>query len=520
MAHKFPLGIQTFNEIIEGGYVYVDKTESIYNLAHGGKYFFLSRPRRFGKSLMLSTLEAYFGGRRELFKGLAIDRLESQWQAYPVLRIDLNAGDYSVEASSLINKLDDIMLNYEQAFNVPRVGDTVGDRFGNLIRNIYNTTGRQVVILVDEYDKPLVANVERDKWDLQERMRNTLKAFYGNVKTMDPYIKFAMFTGVSRFSHVSIFSDLNNLIDISLDNRFSDICGISDDELHRYFDDDVSKLAASSDMTKEEAYAELKRMYDGYKFSSNGQHLYNPWSLFSALQSGMWGSYWYSSGTPTFLIKLIRDNQLDLTMLDNHIDADMETLLTNEDNDNMVAVLFQTGYLTIKDYNKKSRFYSLGIPNGEVMQAFSTNLLTHYSNLNRPQASSLRLRIFKAAQAGDVDALLTTLKGILAEAPVESSDDRVIELNYRNIIAIALRMSGLDVHIEQPTSAGRIDLALEAESYVYVMEFKRTTLAAAALQLESRHYADRYLNDQRQVKKIAVALDDTIKNIASWQVID
>ena len=520
MALKYPLGIQTFKRLVKEGFIYVDKTEMVYNLAHSGTYFFLSRPRRFGKSLLLSTIDAYFSGQKELFKGLAIDTLETEWESYPVLRIDLNAGDYTVDVSNLINKLDGIMLNYEEAFNIPKQGDTVGDRFGNLIRNIFNKTGKQVVILVDEYDKPLIANIERDKWDLQEKMRNTLKSFYGNVKTMDPYIKFAFFTGVSRFSHVSIFSDINNLTDISLDARFSAICGISEEELHHYCDEGVAELADYCQMTKDEAYTELKHMYDGFCFSAHGKAMYNPWSIFMALNRREFDSYWYATGTPTFLIKLIREKRIDLTQLDSHIDADSSTMMSNDDNDNLLAVLYQSGYLTIKGYDAKARTYTLGIPNGEVMQAFSANLLPYYSHLDRPQAGSLRAKIFRAAQAGNVDTLLTTLKGILAEAPVESNDERIIELNYRNIVAIALRMSGLDVHIEQPTSASRIDLALEADDYVYIMEFKRTTLEAAALQLESRHYADSYLNDSRKVMKIAIALDDSIKNISSWQVLE
>lgn len=519
MAQKYPLGIQTFSEIVKGGFVYVDKTKMVYNLAHGSKYYFLSRPRRFGKSLLLSTIEAYFRGQKDLFKGLAIEKLETEWEAYPVLRIDMNNVDYTQDVSSLTNTLAWTLKVWEEQYDIPHSETELGKWFGAVIQQISIKTGKPVVILVDEYDKPLIANLERDKWRLQEQMRNMLKAFYGNVKTMDPYIKFAFFTGVSRFSHVSIFSDLNNLTDITLENDYCSVCGISEEELHHYFDDDVAELAQHFKITKEQAYVELKKRYDGYRFSGFGQNMYNPWSLFSALMSKRFSSFWYSSGTPTFLIKLLRDRQLDLTGFDCHVESDGQGLITNENNDNVIAVLFQTGYLTIKDYDDWSDIYSLGFPNGEVMQAFNSNLMLHFSHIDRLESTSLRVKIFKAAQAGDVDALLTTIKGILAEAPVESNDERVIELNYRNIIAIALRMSGLVVHIEQPTSAGRIDLALEADDYVYVMEFKRTTIEAAALQLESRHYADRFLNDPRKVIIIAVALDDSVKNISSWRVL-
>ncbi len=521
MALKYPLGIQTFERLINEGYVYVDKTRLIYDLVHGSTYYFLSRPRRFGKSLLVSTLDAYFSGCKELFQGLAIEKLESEWKKYPVLRIDLNTADYSQDISSLVNILSWHLREWEKKFNLnPTTDADPGTWFGSVIEQIYQKTGKQVVILVDEYDKPLIANIERDKWDLQEKMRNILKAFYGNVKTMDPYIRFAMFTGVSRFSHVSIFSDLNNLNDISLDRQYSTLCGISNDELHHYFDEGVEEMAQTCNMTKDEVYDKLKLMYDGFCFSDNGEAIYNPWSLLSALSGKRFGAFWYGSGTPTFLIKLIKDHQLDLTQFDHKIEADESTMITYENDDNIIAPLYQTGYLTIKNYDPQFGTYMLGFPNMEVTKAFNANLLPSYSHVSRMQIASLGATIARSAVAGNIDLLLTTLKGILAEAPVESNDERVLELNYRNLIAIALRMSGLQVHIEQPTSAGRIDLALEAGDYVYIMEFKRTTIEAAALQIESRHYGDRYINDPRNVIKIAIALEDNIKNIASWSVID
>lgn len=521
MAQKLPLGVQTFEEIIRHGYVYVDKTTLIHQLANGGKYFFLSRPRRFGKSLLLSTLEAYFTGRRDLFHGLAMEQLETEWESYPVLRLDLNSGNYTGGVEELNDRIAKFLDTYERAYNLPQEGMSFGTRFGCLIQNIYDKTGKQVVFLVDEYDKPLIANVEKEMEALQAQQREILKAFYGNVKTMDPCIRFAMFTGVSRFSHVSVFSDLNNLTDISLDDRFSAICGITEQELHHYLDEDVAELAARCKITKAEAYESLKHYYDGFRFSDEGVELYNPWSLFKALTMQRFGTYWYQSGTPSFLIKMIRDGQLDLTKMDGNIITNEETMMTFESDTNVVAPLYQTGYLTIKDCIIRPRrfpVYKLGFPNLEVETAFSSHLLPVYTSIRTDQVFPLANAINEAAQAGDVDTLLTTVRGILAEAPVESNDERVIELNYRNLIAIALRMSGLDCHIEQATSAGRIDLALEADDFVYVMEFKRTSLDDAARQIETRHYADRYLNDPRTVIKVAVALDDTVRNIASWQV--
>ena len=520
MALKYPIGVQTFGEIIEKGYVYVDKTDLVHSLANELKYVFLSRPRRFGKSLLISTLEAYFSGKRELFKGLAIDSLETEWESYPVLRLDLNNGNYTDGTEELNNKIEQFLASYERDYNVPQEGKNFGDRFGALIKNICKKTGKQVVFLVDEYDKPLIANVEREKEELQTELRNILKAFYGNVKSSDAYIRFAMFTGVSRFSHVSIFSDLNNLSDISLSNRYSSICGITEQELHRHFDSDVALLADRYKLTREEAYAALKRHYDGYRFSGEGPEMYNPWSLFNALNNKKLSAYWYQSGTPTFLIRLIRDQQIDLTTLDCDVEALESTMMTYENDGNYIAPLYQTGYLTIKHYDLSTDSYMLGLPNLEVSQAFNQNLLPHYSRIDRVRTAPLVLKIYRSAQAGDVDTLLSTIKGILAEAPVESGDERVIELNYRNLIAIALRMSGLDCHIERPTSAGRIDLALETDNHVYIMEFKRTSVEAAARQITERAYADRYINDTRQVVKLAIELDDTVRNISRWQVVE
>ena len=521
MAQKYPLGVQTFDKLITEGYVYVDKTELIYNLVKGGVYYFLSRPRRFGKSLLLSTLDAYFSGRKELFRGLAMERLETEWKSYPVLRLDLNTGDYTQDASSLTDTLTRYLRNWEREYDLEPSDTALGVWFGTVIEQIYRKTGKQVVILVDEYDKPLIANVERSKQDLQEQMRNMLKAFYGNVKTMDACIKFALFTGVSRFSHLSIFSDLNNLTDISLDDRYSELCGITEEELHHYFDEGVAALAQEYEMTTNEAYAEMKKRYDGFRFSGRGKDMYNPWSVMKTLGQKMFGYYWYGSGTPSYLIKLVRDRQLDLTQLNGQQVADEETMMSYEDAaTNIIAPLYQGGYLTIKSFNLRQGTYLLGFPNMEVERAFSRQLLPDYTRIVQDNVATLASAIYDAAQAGDVDALLTTVKGILAEAPVESSDERVIELNYRNLIAISFRMSGLVSHIEVPTSGGRIDVVLEADDYVYLFEFKRTSLHAAVHQIEDRHYADRYLNDPRRLILVAVALDDTTRNIASWQVVE
>lgn len=520
MALKYPIGIQTFADIINGGYVYVDKTALVHRLVNASKFFFLSRPRRFGKSLLMSTIEAYFTARRDLFKGLAMERLEQQWEVHPVLRLDLNNGNYNVTTDELVAKLEKFLRTGEQRFQLTKQSEQLGDRFAELITGVHETTGRQVVVLIDEYDKPIVANVERGQAELQEQFRAILKGFYGTLKTCDEHIRFAMLTGVSRFSKLSVFSDLNNLKDISMDDVFSDLCGISDQELHRYFDGDIQEFAKTTGLTQQEVYDELKRMYDGYRFSKNGQAMYNPWSLLTSLERKDFGSYWSQSGTPTFLVKMLHDRQIDLTLLDRNIIASEQDMSSFDAGDNTIAALYQTGYLTIKDFDVKRRRYTLGIPNSEVNETFTADLLPIYTRLHREQVTGISDRIYDAAQSGDVDGLMNTLRGIIGSAPVESTDERVLELNYRNLIAIAFKLSGLAVHIEQSTSAGRIDLALEADERVYIFEFKRSTLDAAQQQIESRHYADAYAADTRQLIQVAVRLDNNIRNIADWTVIE
>ena len=519
---KYPLGIQTFSKVIEGGCVYIDKTALVHRLSQYEACFFLSRPRRFGKSLLLSTLEAYFRGRRELFSGLALERLETCWETYPVLRLDLNNGNYTKNSSELSSQLNAAIVEWESKYGLPASNPTdgAGVRFKQTILSLHAQTGKRVVILIDEYDKPIIANVEHEKEDLQNEMRNILKGFYGTLKTCDEHIRFAMLTGVSRFSKLSVFSDLNNIIDISMDNAYCDICGITEQELHHYFDDEVQQLADKCRMTKQEAYDELKRMYDGYRFSSEGINMYNPWSIFNALSQRFFGTGWSNTGTPTFLVKMLHDRQLDLTVLDRHLVTTEQEMSSFDNTDNTVAALYQTGYLTIKDYNPRTRLYTLGVPNVEVDCTLNESMLPVYTKMQEVSAGTITARLFTAAQTGDVDTMMETLRGLIASAPMESSDERVLELNYRNLIAIAFKVSGLAVHIEQHTCVGRIDLALEADEQVYIFEFKRTTLAAAEHQIESRRYVDAYAADPRQKVLVAVRLDDTIRNIADWAVIN
>lgn len=372
MNRLYPIGIQTFEEIRKGGYVYVDKTELIYKLVNSGKYFFLSRPRRFGKSLLISTLEAYFSGRKELFEGLAIERLENGWMEYPVLHLDLNTQKYDT-SKALLDVLEENLEKWEEIYGSSEKEIGVARRFNGVIERAAEKTGRNVVVLIDEYDKPMLQAIGNE--ELMTEYRNTLKAFYGALKSCDRYIRFAIMTGVTKFSKVSVFSDLNNLEDISIDSRFANICGISEDELCSELEEDISLLAENNGITIEETHRELKEWYDGYHFSEDGDDIYNPFSLLNTFVKMKFGSYWFETGTPTFLVELLKTAKYNLNNLTTEVAssdslAGIESMYTNP-----VPILYQSGYLTIKGYNREFRVYNLGFPNKEVEEGFTRFIL-------------------------------------------------------------------------------------------------------------------------------------------------
>ncbi|MCD8292416.1 MAG: AAA family ATPase, partial [Prevotellaceae bacterium] len=377
---KYPIGIQSFKELREEGFVYVDKTARLYELTSGGKYYFLSRPRRFGKSLLLSTLEAYFNGEKELFKGLALERLERDWTPYPVLYLDLNTGRYDT-VENLEENLNDRFREWEEIYGPAEKGATLEARFKRIVQRACEKTGQKAVILVDEYDKPVLSAIEDEQ--LQERFRRVLKAVYSVLKTQDRYIRFAFLTGVSKFSHLSIFSDLNNLQDITLDERYADICGISEEELHLYFDDSIKALAERRNLTYEEACDKLKETYNGYHFAPGSVGMYNPFSLLNCMSAGRLDNYWFQTGTPTFLVKMLRKKDYDLM----HLQLDLVPARALSEVDSMsssaIPLLYQTGYLTIKGYDELFNSYRLGFPNREVEEGFMQSLLPMYTNGNQ-----------------------------------------------------------------------------------------------------------------------------------------
>lgn len=360
---KYPVGIQTFEKIREGGYIYVDKTDFVYQLASEGCFYFLSRPRRFGKSLLISTFKAYFSGKKELFEGLAIDKLEKDWTACPVLHIDLNSGLYS-SVENLRNTLAIHLNGWEKTYGVGKDERDPGERFAGVIERAYEKTGQKIVILVDEYDKPLLQNI--DNKELQEDIRKEMKAFFSQIKSKDEFIRFGFFTGVTKFSKVSIFSDLNNLTDISLNKQYERICGISKQELTDVFKQGIQEMAEDYQVDYDTMLTKLQEKYDGYHFSEGMTDIFNPFSVLNALRGQKLGDFWFESGTPTFLIKLIRNNRQKLEKLETIEMKERDLMNVGNMLDCPISMLFLNGFLTIKDYDREDDLYSLKIPNQEV----------------------------------------------------------------------------------------------------------------------------------------------------------
>ena len=514
MGKLYPVGIQNFESLRRDGYFYVDKTAKIYELARTGRYYFLSRPRRFGKSLLISTLEAYFQGKRELFEGLAMQELEKEWKQYPVIHLDLNAKKFDTE-EDLIRLIDRQLLVYESVYGRVPTDVTIDDRFVSLIRNAAEKSGERVVILVDEYDKPMLQAIGND--GLQSQYRNTLKAFYGVLKSMDGYIKFALLTGVTKFGKVSVFSDLNNLEDISRNKYYADICGISEEELLKNFSDDIQELASANGQSFDQACEQLRTDYDGYYFCPGSIGIYNPFSLLNTLKSRQYGSYWFETGTPTYLVELLKKHKYDLYRMAHEKTTSDVLDSIDASSTNPIPVIYQSGYLTIKGYIPEPRIYELGFPNREVEEGFLKFLLPYYTPLQETESGFAIWDFISDVKSGDIDGFMERLQSFLADCPYELAKD--VELHYQNVLFIVFRLAGLYTKVEYHTSRGRIDLVLQTDSYVYVMEFKLDGTAEQALQqIEDKQYALPFAKDSRKVYSIGVNFSSETRNIDKWIV--
>ena len=515
MSNKiYPIGIQNFESLRRDGYFYVDKTALIYQMAKTGRYYFLSRPRRFGKSLLISTIEAYFRGKKELFEGLAIGELEKDWLEYPVLHLDLNIGKYD-QPDSLDKILNEALLGWEALYGT-RIGeDTLALRFKGAVNRAYKQTGHPVVILVDEYDKPMLQAIGNE--ELQREYRNTLKPFYGVLKTMDGCIKFAMLTGVTKFGKVSVFSDLNNLEDLSMWNEYVPLCGITDKELHETLEAEMHEFAEAQRLTDEQFRNKLREYYDGYHFTHNSVGLYNPFSLLNAFKRKEFGSYWFETGTPTYLVELLKKHRYNLErMADEETDAQVLNSIDSEST-NPIPVIYQSGYLTIKGYDERFGIYRLGFPNREVEEGFVRFLLPFYANTNKVDAPFEIQNFVREVETGNYDAFFRRLQSFFADTPYELVRD--LELHYQNVLFIVFKLMGFYTKVEYHTSEGRVDLVLQTNKYIYVMEFKLNGTAEEALQqINEKQYALPFTADSRKQFKIGVNFSTQMRNIERWIV--
>ena len=511
----YPIGIQSFVEIRSLGSIYVDKTALVHELVDTGKYYFLSRPRRFGKSLLISTLHEYFKGNRSLFKGLAIDRLEpGEWPCHPVLHIDFNGQLYDSK-TSVGEVLESCLREWEREYGASDASMSYALRFGAVIKNAVEKTGRQVVVLIDEYDKPIL-DVLGDR-ELEENNREVLRSFYSVMKSQDANLRFVMLTGVGKLPQMNVFSGLNNIEDISMNPIYSTICGVTEPELREYFGKGVSDLAEANGLTVAETYEALKANYDGYHFAGDMRDVYNPYSLLTALKNRMITDSWYRTGTPTHLIKMLKRTDVPIKNLDGSPCTFARLTEGNVTGDDIIATLYYTGYLTIKQYNRAMSSVILGYPNGEVRRGFLDNVLALSTNVNAGESSTLVLELAMAVQSGDIAGYLEKLRSFFADFPYELIKRN--EAHYQDVIYCITKLLGFYVQAEYRTSSGRADMILGTKEAVYVFEFKLDASADAAMsQIDAKEYALPFAADGRRVVKVAVSFSSETRNIANWTI--
>ena len=524
---KYPIGIQTFEKIIEGGFVYVDKTDLIYEITRGNT-FFLGRPRRFGKSLLLSTLESYFLGKKELFKGLAMESLEKEWKQYPVFRIDFGTGNY-LNDGTLQEVLEINMQEWEKAYGISCNVKDLGLRFTNILKAAHEKTGLGAVVLIDEYDKPILDVLDLDykvehmgkSVTLEEKHRNIMKSFYATFKSADADLRFVFLTGVTKFSQISMFSGFNQPEDISLSTKYDSICGITKDELVKYFAEPIEELAVDYECSKEEMLERLKRKYDGYHFSKRMVDVFNPFSLLNAFSSVNLGGYWFKSGTPTYLVRLLTHFDQNLNELVGKYYSAPQFDDYKAEVEMPLPMIYQSGYLTIKGYDRDTESYLLDIPNNEVREGLLTILANDYLKTKTDSASWL-IESVHELKAGKLTEFMEAMTAFLASIPYSARrkrEEREYERHFHYTFYLLLRMlSCFLVFHEKETSQGRADCVLETANDVYIFEFKMNSSADAALQqIEEKGYAREYATDKRPVHLIGVNFSAETGTIEEWK---
>ena len=521
LLRKLPIGIQTFADIRQGNYLYVDKTALVWRIANTGKPYFLSRPRRFGKSLLLSTFETYFKGQKELFEGLAIEKMETEWKKFPVLHLDLNAKKYETPAD-LIAMLNQALEKWEAVYGNEKKDRSPEERFAYVIERAYEQAGCGVVVLVDEYDKPLLQALDNDA--LLEDYRKTLKAFYGVLKSADRYLRFAFLTGVTKFSQVSVFSGFNQPKDISMDNHYEALCGVTQVELEHYFAEPIANLAEKFNYTVEEMKDVLKMQYDGYHFGSGLLGVYNPFSLLNAFDMNDIRDYWFASGTPTYLIKLLRHNHEQMDELTGRYYDPSMFVDYKADVEKPLPMIYQSGYLTIKEYDSRRNRYLLDFPNNEVKKGFLTMVAANYFKPQEFEVSNWIVDAVILLEEGETTAFCSALTSFLADIPYDSHGSiktvEATEKHFQYTFYLILRLLGVYclLHVEKTQSRGRVDCVLETKDYVYIFEFKLDGTAAEALQqIEDKGYATPYQTDTRKVTAIGVSFSSETMTVEEWE---
>ena len=516
---NYPIGIQTFDKIRQDGYLYIDKTKYIYEITHPGQYVFLSRPRRFGKSLLTSTFDAYFSGRKDLFKGLAIEELEKEWKVYPVLHFSL--------ASAKLGTVEDlhVQLRIQLERNEDRHGihtdiTNISERFQNLVTSLYKKTGTQVVVLIDEYDAPLLT-VLHDKERL-EQMRTELQAFYSPLKDLDPYLRFVFITGITKFSQLSIFSQLNNLNNISMLPQYAAICGITRDELIDNFQEGIQTLGEENDMTSEQVLAQLERTYDGYHFARKGPGVYNPFSLLASMTNKDFDNYWFSTGTPTFLVNMLKHFHTDITKIDGSEAWAADFDAPTENMQSVLPLFYQSGYLTIKGYDPIIKRYTLGYPNEEVKVGLMRILIPYYVHTNTVEAGNAVANMYLALRKDDMDGSLKAMQEFFTTIPYQENtlkDAPTTEGHFTAMLYVMFSFLNRYVYSQVRNAKGRLDILIKTDTTIYVMELKLDgDLDKALRQIDEKDYAIPYKSDGRKVVKVAINFSTELRTIKEWKI--
>ncbi len=510
-----PVGIQTFEKIIEGNYLYIDKTEYVYNLAKSAPtYYFLSRPRRFGKSLLTSTLKSYFEGRRELFKGLAIDKLETEWTQYPVLHFDMSTAKH-VDKEQLESMLRFQLSEYERIYGKAEDAEKINDRLKSLIIRACEQTGRKVVVLIDEYDAPLL-DVMHEEENLPV-LRNVMRNFYSPLKACDPYLRFVFLTGITKFSQLSIFSELNNIKNISMDESYAAICGITKEELLTQMKDYIGRFAEKLNITVEEMQLRLKAKYDGYHFTWPSPDIYNPYSLLNAFNDCKLDNYWFGSGTPTFLIEMLRKYDIipqNIGPVEEYataFDAPTERLSS------IIPLLYQSGYITIKDKDEVTELYTLDIPNREIRVGLMESMLPNYLGRHANSGKNIVGKMYRCIYRDDMEGALQQLQEFLLTVPYCDNTD--YEGHYQQLLYVIFSLFGMYVDVEVRTPRGRVDIVMRTATTLYIIELKLNQSAATAMkQISLRDYPSRFAQCGLPVVNVGISFDSATKTICDWSV--